>query len=57
MGDANWAWGKKNLPEDAIRKTKNVPNPHVFTKLSFYYLIHVSYSSLLACQSKMDSIQ
>lgn len=48
---------KKNLPEDAIRKTKNVPNPHVFTKLSFYYLIHVSYSSLLACQSKMDSIQ
>ena len=34
MGGANWAWRKKNLPEDAIRKTKNVPNPHVFTKLS-----------------------
>ena len=25
---------KKNLPEDAIRKTKKVPNPHGFTKLS-----------------------
>lgn len=35
IGGANWAWGKKkNLPEDAIRKTKKVPNPHGFTKLS-----------------------
>ena len=54
MGGENWAWGKTHLPEDAIRKTKKVPNPHIFTKLSLYT---VSYSSLLAFQSEMDSIQ